>query len=202
MGERESEENRSSWRFHWAWVVLASSFITLFINYSIRIGAYSVLLPLMIEDLQINLTQAGLILTAYFFAYVLFSPLMGWLTDRFGGRWVICLFYLFLGTGTFLMGMASHLHTALLSYGRVEMGGAALWTPTVTLIQKWFETTRRGMALGILSPSYAIGLGCMGMILPWMIAYRSWRTARFLLGLSGWGLLILNGERLKDFFFL
>jgi len=27
---------------HWAWVVLGTSFVSLFITYSIRIGAYSV----------------------------------------------------------------------------------------------------------------------------------------------------------------
>lgn len=32
-------------KIHWAWVVLGSSFATLFVTYSIRIGAYSVLLP-------------------------------------------------------------------------------------------------------------------------------------------------------------
>jgi sugar phosphate permease len=198
MGEKVSGENRFPVRFHWAWVVLASSFITLFINYSIRIGAYSVLLPKMIQDLQINLTQAGLIRTAYFFTYILFSPLMGWLTDRFGGRWVISLFCLFLGTGTFLMGLASNLYTAILYYGMVGIGAAAIWTPTVTLIQKWFGPAHRGMALGILSPSYAIGFGLMGVILPWLVEYTSWRTAWFVLGLSGWGLVILNGLFLRN----
>lgn len=59
---------------HWAWVVLASSFIPIFINYTIRLGAYSVLLSKMIEDLQINLTHAGLIRTAYFLPMSSFLP--------------------------------------------------------------------------------------------------------------------------------
>ena len=46
---------------HWAWVVLGSSFTTLFINYSIRIGAYSVLLPEMIKEYQMTKAQAGMI---------------------------------------------------------------------------------------------------------------------------------------------
>src|SRR4030042_5881358 len=89
---------------HWAWVVFGSSFATLFITYSIRIGAYSVLLPEMIKDLGINMTQAGLIRAAYIFAYILFSPLTGWLSDRIGGRFVISFFCLFLGLGAFMMG--------------------------------------------------------------------------------------------------
>ena len=74
---------------HWAWIVLGSCFITFFVNYSIRIGAYSVLLPEMIKDLGINMTQAGMIRSAYFLTYIFFSPFMGWLTDHIGGRFII-----------------------------------------------------------------------------------------------------------------
>jgi len=198
MGATFFRERRNASRLHWAWVVLASSFITLFVNYSIRIGAYSILLPKMIEDLRINLVEAGLIRTAYFLAYVLGSPFMGWLTDRLGGRWVISFFCLFLGTGTFLMGLAPNLLYAILCYGVVGLGAAAIWTPTVTLVQRWFSASRRGMALGILSPSYAIGFGLMGLILPWMVETMGWRMAWFLLGIAGWGLVLLNGLFLRN----
>lgn len=198
MGAILPEGKRDASRLHWAWMILASGFVTLFVNYSIRIGAYSILLPKMIEDLRINLIEAGLIRTAYFLAYVLFSPLMGWLTDRLGGRWVISLFCLFLGTGTFLMGLAPNLHYAILCYGVVGIGAAAIWTPTVTLIQRWFSASRRGMALGILSPSYAVGFGLMGLILPWMVETMGWRMAWFLLGIAGWGLVLLNGLLLRN----
>jgi predicted MFS family arabinose efflux permease len=89
-------------KIHWAWVVLGSSFITLFINYSVRIGAYPVLLPEMIRDLQITKAQAGMIKSAFSITYLVFSPVMGWFTDRIGGRKVISFFCLFLGGGTFL----------------------------------------------------------------------------------------------------
>jgi len=64
-------------RVHWAWVVLGSSFMTLFITYSIRIGAYSVLLPEMIKDLRITKAEAGMIKSAFSVTHLLFAPLMG-----------------------------------------------------------------------------------------------------------------------------
>lgn len=187
-----------SYKIHWAWIVLASSFITLFINYSIRIGAYSILLPKMIQDLHINLTQAGMIRAAYFFTYILFSPLMGWLTDRIGARWVISFFCLFLGIGTFLMGQASGLLTAILFHTIVGIGASAMWTPTVVMIQKWFGATKRGLALGILSPSYALGYGLMGIILPLIVDAYHWRMGWRLLGISGLILVVLNGFFLRS----
>ena len=67
-----TRDKKHSSGIHWAWVVLGTSFVTLFINYSIRIGAYSILLPKMIQDLQINMAQAGMIRAGYFLTYILF----------------------------------------------------------------------------------------------------------------------------------
>jgi hypothetical protein len=55
-----TDPRKRVFKVHWAWVVLESSFATLFITYSIRIGAYSVLLPEMIRDLQMTKAQAGM----------------------------------------------------------------------------------------------------------------------------------------------
>ena len=179
-------------------MVLGTSFITLFINHSIRIGAYSVLLPKMIQDLGINMTQAGMIRAGYFLTYILFSPLMGWLMDRVGGRFVISFFCLFLGIGTLLMGQASNLATAIFFHGIVGIGAAAVWTPISALIQKWFGGKKRGLALGILSPSYALGFGLMGIILPTIVKNYSWRMGWYLLGASGLILIAINFLLLRD----
>jgi sugar phosphate permease len=183
---------------HWGWVVLGTSFLTLFINYSIRIGAYSVLLPKMIQDLGINMTQAGMIRAGYFLTYILFSPLMGWLMDHVGGRFVVSFFCLFLGVGTLLMGQASNLTTAIFYHGIVGIGAAAVWTPISALVQKWFGGNKRGLALGILSPSYALGFGLMGIILPTIVKNYSWRMGWTLLGISGLILIAINFLLLRD----
>ena len=193
-----TDQKKYSSGVHWAWVVLGTSFITLFINYSIRIGAYSVLLPKMIEDLGINMTQAGMIRAGYFLTYILFSPLTGWFMDRFGGRFVISFFCLFLGIGTLLMGQASGLVTAIIFHGIVGIGAAAIWTPVTALIQKWFGGKKRGLALGILSPSYALGFGLMGILLPTIVKNYSWRMGWYLLGASGLMLIVINFLLLRD----
>src|SRR4030042_4120569 len=133
-------------KIHWGWVVLGTSFITLSINYSIRIGAYPILLPEMIKDLNLTKAQAGLIKSAFMITYLVFAPIMGWLTDRIGGRKVISFFCLFLGGGAFLMGKAESLIPSSFFYGIVGIGAAAMWVPNATLIQRWFGIKRRGLA--------------------------------------------------------
>ena len=185
-------------KIHWAWVILGVSFVTLFINYSIRIGAYPILLPEMIKDLRLTKTQAGLIKSAFAMAYVIFAPIMGRLADRVGARKVISFFCLFLGGGAFIMGKAEHLATAVIFFGIVGIGSAAMWVPSAALIQNWFGMKRRGMALGILNASSGAGFGLMGLILPVVVMGYGWRFGWFTLGIAGVSLFLLNGPLLRD----
>jgi MFS family permease len=183
---------------HWAWVILGSCFVTLVIAFSIRTGAYAVLLPEMLRALQITKAQGGMIKSSFAVAYLLFSPLMGWLTDRIGGRRVISFFSLFVGGGAFLMSKTGSLTTSAIFFGIVGIGAAAMWVPIVTLIQTWFGEKKRGLALGILSPSYGIGFGLMGLILPVIVSKYDWQAAWAVLGIAGLLLIILNGLLLRD----
>ncbi len=190
---------RKHWfKVHWGWVVLGSSFVTLFTAFSIRIGAYSVLLPEMIKELQMTKTEAGMIKSAFSLTYVLSAPLMGWLTDRIGGRKVISFFCLFLGGGTFLMGKAETFQASAFFYSIVGLGAAATWVPITTLIQNWFGEKKRGVALGLLSPSYSAGFGLMGLILPLLVMEYNWRVCWFILGIAALALFFLNGLLLRD----
>ncbi|MGQ9647556.1 MAG: MFS transporter [Thermodesulfobacteriota bacterium] len=192
----DPENNGSG--IHWAWVILGASFITLFINYSIRIGAYPILLPEMIRDLHLTKAQAGLIKSAFAITYVFFAPIMGWLTDHVGARKVISFFCLFLGGGALLMGEAETLTTSIISFAIVGIGSAAMWVPNATLIQNWFGMRRRGIALGILNASSGAGFGFMGLILPVMVMGYGWRLGWFSLGIAGVSLFLLNGTVLRD----
>ena len=193
-----TDRRKSVLRIHWAWVILGTSFITLFINYSVRIGAYPILLPEMIKDLHLTKAQAGLIKSAFAITYLIFAPIMGWLTDRVGGRKVISFFCLFLGGGTFLMGQAESLLASAVFFGIVGLGAAAMWVPSATLIQKWFGTNKRGLALGILNASAGAGFGLMGLFLPLIVSKYNWRFGWFILGIAGLFLFLLNGLLLRD----
>ncbi len=185
-------------KIHQGWIILTVGFITLLVAYGIRIGAYSVLLPEMIRDLHLTKAEAGMIKSAFGISYLIFSPLMGLLTDLIGARKVISFFCLFLGGGSFLMGYAESFIASSLFFFIVGLGASATWVPITTLIQRWFGEKKRGLALGILSPSYGIGFGMMGLILPLIVSRYSWRMGWQLLGILGLGLIVLNGFLMRD----
>ena len=188
MGDSTSDKNTA---IHWAWIILAVCFVNLFVNYGIRLG-YSVVLPEMIRTLGFSRRQAGDIFNAYFLAYICLSLFAGNLTDRLGARKIIPMFGIVLGIGTLLMGTAASFWQASLFFGIVGMGAAAMWTPIIALVQRWFAVQRRGMALGILSTGFGLGFASMGKLFPMIVAEWSWRYCWYFLGIAALLMVFVN----------
>ena len=183
--------------FHWAWIILATCFVNLFINYSVRLG-YGVVLPEMIKDLSLSRTAGGTIFNAYLFSYIILTPITGYLTDRFGARYVITICTFILGVGVFLMGTVESLWTACLFYTIVGLGSTGMWTPIITVVQRWFAPNRRGLALGILSTGYGLGFATMGVVFPWIVNQFSWRYSWYFLGTGALLMVVANGLLLRS----
>jgi sugar phosphate permease len=182
---------------HWAWIVLATCFVNLFINYSVRLG-YSVVLPEMIRDLDLNRTAGGSIFNAYLFSYIILTPLTGYLTDRIGGRRVIAICAFILGLGVILMGSAESLWTACVFYAIAGIGSSGMWTPVITVVQRWFSADRRGLALGIMSTGYGLGFATMGAVFPWIVKYFNWRYSWYFLGAGAFVMVGVNSLLLRS----
>ena len=191
-----TQTRRSGRPFHWAWVILITCFADIFVNYSARLG-YGVVLPDMIGELRLTRTDAGSIFNAYLFTYVLVTPLAGYLTDRLGARVVISSCSLALGAGLLLMGRTDSLFSVCLAYGIVGLGATGMWTPVITVVQRWFSPRRRGFALGILSTGYGLGFAVMGLIFPWIARGFGWRYAWYALGAAALFMVFLNGLLLR-----
>lgn len=190
-------EIEKTYRIHWAWVILAVCFCNLFINYSIRLG-YGVVLPEMIRDLGLSRTAGGSIYNAYLFVYLSLTPFTGFLTDRLGARRVIAVCSLILGTGVLLMGTVRSLPAACIFYAIVGLGATGMWTPVITVVQRWFSPRKRGMALGIISTGYGLGFGTMGAVFPWIVQQFNWRFAWYFLGAAALVMFFFNSSLLRS----
>ncbi len=188
-------ERRSA--IHWAWLILGICFVNLFVNYSVRLG-YGVLLPEMIRDLDFSRAAAGTIYNAYIFTYIAITPLTGYLTDRIGARRVISVCLLILGIGVVMMGTVQTLGAACVFFGIAGLGSTGLWAPVITLVQRWFASHRRGLALGILSAGYGLGFATTGVLFPLIVESLSWHYAWFILGAMALVMVIINAFFLRS----
>lgn len=174
------------------WIVLFAGTFTVFVSYGIRYG-YGILLPEMLKYLVISKTEAGIIYSFYLISYTIFSPITGMLTDRLGPQRIITLFCGALGIGTFLMGTVTSLEAACIFFFVAGLGAAACWVPIVVLVQSWFGEKRRGTVLGVMGGGASWGFGSMGLLLPILISWSSWRVCWYILGIMAFFLVLVNG---------
>jgi sugar phosphate permease len=182
---------------HWAWVILIVCFFDMFVNYSIRLG-FGVVLPEMLGTLSLNRTEGGTIFNFYLASYICLTPFTGNLTDRFGARRVISGFGVFLGLGAVLMGTVESFWAACAFYTLVGVGASAMWTPVMVVIQRWFGSRRRGMALGFLSTGYGLGFAAVGLLFPLLVRFFSWRVYWYVIGGCALIMVLVNGSLLRS----
>ncbi|MGD0794656.1 MAG: MFS transporter [Dehalococcoidales bacterium] len=165
-------------------LVLTACFLTVFVAYAINYG-YGILLPPMLVSLDITKTDAGVINSAFFIAYTLASPLCGFISDRYGSRWLLSLFVMAMGIGAFLMSQVSSILPAVLFFALAGIGSAARWAPVMALAQKWTSYENRGKTLSFIDIGSALSIIVMGALIPVIIREYDWRAGWMILGAMG-----------------
>jgi sugar phosphate permease len=73
-----------------------------------------------------------------------------------------------------------------------------MWTPVITVVQRWFSPKKRGLALGIISTGYGLGFGTMGAAFPWIVQQFNWRFAWYFLGAAALVMFLFNSLLLRS----
>jgi len=174
-----------------AFVVIVAGFCSIFVSFAVRY-AYGLLLPYMLPDLGITKAQAGTIYSAYFLTYMIFSPILGLLVDRFDARLILTLFIGLLGLGTLLMAFATNLFFAVLFFGLAGLGQSAGWVPVITLVQRWVSEDRRGTVIAVVDLGSGTGIIAVSLVLPLIAVALGWRGSWTCIGILGLMVAVLN----------
>src|SRR5262245_21063156 len=108
--------------------------------------------------------------------FVVFAPVAGWLSDRWGTRVVVTAGGVILGAALAFTGRSTSLAQYYLCFGLLGAAGfAGMLIPSTTIVTRWFVRSR-GTAMGVLST----GPGSAVVFYPlnaWLIAAMGWRGA-------------------------
>jgi OFA family oxalate/formate antiporter-like MFS transporter len=178
-------------------LILTACFLTVFIAYAVRYG-YGILLPEMLKSLDITKTDAGIIYSSFFIAYTIASPVCGYISDRYGSRWLLASFTIAIGIGAFLMSQASTILQASLFFTLAGIGCAAGWAPVIALAQKWTSPEHRGRTVAFIDIASALSIIAMGVLVPVIVRVLDWRAGWMILGGIGIGIGILNFLIIKN----
>jgi len=115
------------------------------------------------------------------------SLLTGWLSDRFGPKWIIIIGVFLLGLGLVLMNFINSLWALYIVWGVILGTGfsIALAVPLDTAITNWF-VKKRGTALSIKWAFFGLSGVLVLPLISWLITVQGWRMTCVIGGLVMW----------------
>ena len=151
-----------------------------------RIAISIAIIP-MAEDNGWSPTVQGAVMSAFFLGYVTLQVPAGYLSDRFGGKWVLGLGVLFWSLFTLLTPASAALGITVLLACRFLMGvaEAVTWPSIYSLYSRWVHPDRRASAVGLMNSGISGGAVIALICTPWLISVWSWQGAFYLYGVLG-----------------
>ena len=151
-----------------------------------RIAISIAIIP-MAEDNGWSPTVQGAVMSAFFLGYVTLQIPAGYLSDRFGGKWVLGLGVLFWSLFTLLTPASAALGITVLLACRFLMGvaEAVTWPSIYSLYSRWVHPDRRASAVGLMNSGISGGAVIALICTPWLIGVWSWQGAFYLYGVLG-----------------
>src|SRR5512137_807775 len=174
-----------SQRFHYGWIVLVTGTLVVFGSLGLARFGYTMVLPDMQTNLDLDNAQTGALATANLVGYLTLAVIGGILAARYGPRVVISAGLAVAGAGMLLTGVATGFPDAVAWRVLTGIGSGASNVPVMALLAAWFATKRRGLASGIAVAGSALGLIFAGAVVPRVLsAYGDdgWRTCWFIFG--------------------
>jgi MFS family permease len=175
---------RNKPQIYYGWVIVAVSFMTLFLALGIRYS-FAVFFIAILEEYGWGRGETAGAFSLAMVVHGLFAPVTGTLVDRFGPRRLFPV-----GAVCLIVGLvaASTIHTIwhlYLYFGVVVAAGVNTlsYAPHMSLIPKWF-IRKRGLASGLVLAG--IGMGAM-VLLPateYIIDTLGWRPAFIVLAVA------------------
>jgi sugar phosphate permease len=136
----------------------------------------------LMHDLEAGGALTGLLGAAYFYPYAVMQLPAGLLSDSWGPRKTIALFFSVAGAGALLLGMAPTAAWAVIGRTLVGAGVAMLFVPTLKVLSQWFYRREFSFMTGILLAMGGVGSLTATAPLVWMNAWMGWRNVFLLVG--------------------
>ncbi len=131
----------------------------------------------MMRDLKAGGALTGFLGAAYFYPYALMQLPAGLLSDSWGPRKTITLFFLVAFAGSLILGMATTVFWAILGRTLVGVGVAMLFVPTMKILAEWFRSGEFGLMTGILMAMGGVGSLTATIPLAHLSGWIGWRLS-------------------------
>jgi MFS family permease len=147
------------------------------------------------EDLTLDASKVGIVLSSFFMGYAIMQIPGGWLADRFGSRKVIVAAVVAWSIFTAMSGLAWSLTSLLLIRFLFGIGEGGFPAASTKAISDYFPADKRTKAQSTMMSSNAFGAAIAPILCAPLLVAFGWRNVFLLVGLLGivfivWFLLV------------
>jgi sugar phosphate permease len=138
----------------------------------------------MMRDLHTGGAMLGLLGSAYFYPYALMQLPAGLLSDSWGPRKTISLFFGIAAGGSILLGLSQSLFWAIVGRTLVGLGISMLFVPTMKVLAEWFRIREFATMTGILMAMGGLGALIAASPLALLSTWIGWRLSFVVVGMA------------------
>jgi sugar phosphate permease len=157
------------------WAVLMIAWLSYTAVYMVRMTA-SPLTPFIVGDLNLSLTEVGLLSSASAIGYTIAQIPAGWLADRIGVRKMLFLGTFSAGVFALFILVAQSLASVLAILLLIGLGCGCFPTVAMKAIVQWFHVRERGTAIGINQTAMNVAGIITASTLPALALLLGWRA--------------------------
>jgi MFS family permease len=176
-------------RTPYGWVVVGVSATANSLAWSVR-STFALFYVALLDEFHWRRADAALGYSLSWLLLLVFSPLGGRLSDRWGARVLVPIGGLLLGGGLVLSGRVTGLWQYYLAFGMLgAVGIGFIQTPAMAIVNHWLSRSR-GTAMGIVSAGASASAVIFYPINAWLILTFGWRDAFAIFGLIVAGITV------------
>ncbi len=112
----------------------------------------------MMNDLKAGAVLMGLLASGYFYPYAIMQLPTGILSDSWGPRKTITLFFLVASIGSVILGLSLDISSAILGRVLVGLGASTLYVCALKILSQWYKGEEFATMTGFLIAIGGIGL--------------------------------------------
>ena len=154
-----------------------------FIN-AVDRGAIAIGAPVIMKELSIDPAMMGVILSAFFWPYVLLNIPVSSFADKVGAKTVLGWAAAVWSLASAATGFAYNGVAVVLARIGVGAGEAAMFPVSAKVVQENFPSNERGSAISMYLSGVRLGLAATPVLMAFLMTTLGWRNAFFITGIG------------------
>ncbi|KAL0994357.1 hypothetical protein UPYG_G00121080 [Umbra pygmaea] len=161
-------------------------FCSMFIGYSLYYfnrKTFSFVMPSVMEEIQLDKDDLGLITSSQTMAYAISKFISGILSDRISACWLFSIGLFMVGGINVVFSWSSTVTVFSALWFINGLGQGFGWPPCGKVLRKWFEPSQFGTWWAVLSCSMNLAGGLGPILAMLLLQYYDWRTIMSMSGI-------------------